>query len=101
MNDYNPIDLQSFINKNFKHVAVEPLSGESKRALLRIYKQMTSAHNSLNGLKIREILPASYDESNIPSGVKPRVKMCTSTSSYNFYIKDREINLYIHAPQLY
>ena len=59
---------------------------------------MTSAHNSLNGLKIREILPASYDESNIPSGVKPRVKMCTSTSSYNFYIKDREINLYIHAP---
>ena len=98
MNGYNPQALQSFINKNFKHVAVEPLSSESKRPLLRIYKQMTSANNSLNRLKIREILPASYDESNIPSDVKPRVKMCTSTSSYNFYIKDREISLHIHAP---
>ena len=98
MNDYNPHTLQSFINANFRQTKIESLSNESKRELIRIYKQMSSIYKGLNHLKIREILSVPYDESNIPSAVKPRVKMCTSNSSYNFRIKHRDIYLYIHAP---
>jgi hypothetical protein len=98
MNDYNPHTLHSFVNANFKQTRVQPLSSESKRELIRIYKQMSGIHKGLNRLQIREIVSVPYDESNIPSAVKPRVKMCTSNSSYNFNIKHRDVDLYIHAP---
>jgi hypothetical protein len=94
------MELQAFINKNFKNIRIDPLSRESKDALLPIYKHMTASYKALPKLLIREIYPEEHDQSYIPSDIQPHLKRCVYNSSYNFKVRHRDIRLYIHAPKI-
>ena len=85
--------IQSFVDDNFKDIAIEHLTKPSQDALLPIYNLMRDANENFKAAKLYKNDHVKSDTSYVPAEIAPSIAKCSHTQSVMFKIKHRTIYL--------
>lgn len=91
--------IQSFVDDNFKDIAIEHLTKPSQNALLPIYNLMRDANENFKTAKLYNNDRVNSDTSHVPTEIAPSIAKCSHIQSVMFKIKHRTINLSICSPR--
>ena len=91
--------IKSFVDDNFKDIAIEHLTKPSQDALLPIYNLMRDANENFKAAKLYKNDHVKSDTSYVPAEIAPSIAKCSHIQSVMFKIKHRTIYLSVCTPQ--
>jgi len=91
--------IQSFVDENFRDIAIEHLTKPSQDALLPIYNLMRDANESFKTATLYKNDHVKSDTSYVPAQIAPSIAKCSHTQSVMFKIKHRTIYLTVCSPR--